>query len=344
MKLTEDRFAQMEAWDSSKRWVKKYFDVERNRNVYEIEHWSKRYDHRHHAIDALVVALTEQSHIQRLNNLNKELQNWLEKNKDEIKLEVKDGESIIEAFFNLEEKRRISIQESIESFRQFDKPFTDLIDQAEQNLKTMVVSHKPKDNLSIQFNEKTGKRELKIRSALHEETFYGKNNGQDTKTIAISNLSASDIKKVIDPVLRNEIDLHRKKYNSMRESFTGEGLKAFNESRFQRKNDVKLKPPVYKLKIYYNTKEVKESSLQRLYDNNNKLSVKTGGNYLFLIMEKDKKNKIGEIEKFRIFDIVSLFDAAQIANDEWKIKNENFKMKIYCDYLITMVRSKSRYI
>lgn len=37
-----------------------------------IKGWSKRLDHRHHAIDALVVAMTQQSIIQRLNNLNTE--------------------------------------------------------------------------------------------------------------------------------------------------------------------------------------------------------------------------------------------------------------------------------
>lgn len=37
-----------------------------------IKDWSKRLDHRHHAIDALVIALTQQSYIQRLNNLNTE--------------------------------------------------------------------------------------------------------------------------------------------------------------------------------------------------------------------------------------------------------------------------------
>lgn len=37
-----------------------------------IKDWSKRKDHRHHAIDALVVALTRQSYVQRLNTLNAE--------------------------------------------------------------------------------------------------------------------------------------------------------------------------------------------------------------------------------------------------------------------------------
>lgn len=37
-----------------------------------IKGWSKRLDHRHHAIDALVIALTRQGYIQRLNHLNTE--------------------------------------------------------------------------------------------------------------------------------------------------------------------------------------------------------------------------------------------------------------------------------
>ena len=332
MELTESRFKQMELWDGSKQWVNRYFDEEQKRNIYEIKHWSKRYDHRHHAIDALVVALTEQGHIQRLNNLNKELQDWLIKHRDEIKLEVKDDETILEAFFDLEEKRREEIQKQIEGFRRFDSPINDLIKQAKNHLEAMVVSHKPKDNLTIQYNDKTKNKEIKIRAALHEATFYGKHNGQDTKTVSISKLTAKDVEKILDPVLKKEINNHRNKteYTSMKEAFSGEGLKVFNESRFQTKNPESLKPPVFKVKIYYNTKEVKESSLQRLYENNDKLSVKTGGNYLFLVMEK-KGKKDGEKE--RVFDIVSLYDAADIAKTEWKNQNEDFKKKIYEDYL-----------
>lgn len=38
----------------------------------QIKEWSKRLDHRHHAIDALTAALTRQSYIQRLNKMNAE--------------------------------------------------------------------------------------------------------------------------------------------------------------------------------------------------------------------------------------------------------------------------------
>lgn len=332
MELTERRFKQMELWDSSNKWVTREFDERKNKDILKIKNWSKRYDHRHHSIDALVVALTEQSHIQKLNNLNKELQDWLVKHKDEIKLEVKEDETILEAFFNLEEKRREDIQKEMPGFRNFDSQFDNLVRQAREHLEAMVVSHKPKDNLTIQLNDKTQKKEIKIRGSLHEATLYGKHNGQDTKTVSISNLTAKDIEKIVDPVLKAEINSHRSKseYGSVKEALTGEGLKAFNESRFQRKKPESLKPPVYKLKIYYNNKEVKQSSLQRLYDNNDKLSVKTGGNYLFLVMEKTNLNTG---IKERAFDIVSLYDAADIAKREWKNQTEDFKKKIFEDYL-----------
>lgn len=45
--------------------------IERNNRKEErIEGWNKRLDHRHHAIDALTIALTRHSHVQRLNTLN----------------------------------------------------------------------------------------------------------------------------------------------------------------------------------------------------------------------------------------------------------------------------------
>jgi CRISPR-associated endonuclease Csn1 len=117
--------------------------IKRRENIFmKLKIGVKRYDNRHHAIDALVVALTEQSHIQRLNNLNKYLQDELAKRKDEFKLEVKEDETILEAFFNLEEKRREEIQRQIESSRYFEKPFEDLVNQAKTLLESMIVSSK----------------------------------------------------------------------------------------------------------------------------------------------------------------------------------------------------------
>jgi CRISPR/Cas system Type II protein with McrA/HNH and RuvC-like nuclease domain len=338
MELTESRFKQMELWDlddngnPKEEWITKEYDKLQQKNIYKIKNWSKRYDHRHHAIDALVVAFTEQSHIQRLNNLNKYVQEELTRRKDEFKIEQNNDETILDAFFKLEANRRDEILQKLESSRKFDVPFDGFVAQVREHLETMVISHKSKDKLGFKLDKfdantknKQLKKQLKIRSALHEETYYGKLKNRDTKTIYISELSAKDISKIIDDVLRKEIDEHRKKYNSMKEAFSGEGLKIFNESRFQRKNPTELKPPVYKVKTWYNREEKKESSLQRLYDHNEKQSVITGDNYLFLIMEKNGK---------RIFDVASLYDSVAIANAALKDNNTEFKLKIAEDFRI----------
>ena len=346
MELTESRFKQMELWDLDKNdnlktktnWVTKYYDQETQKHIYEIKNWSKRYDHRHHAIDALVVALTEQSHIQRLNNLNKYVQEELEKRKDEFKIEQKAGETILEAFFNLEEKRRDEILRMMESSRYFEKPFSyvdnngkaqsSLIRQVREHLETMVVSHKSKDKLGIvkdKFDKNTPKKQLKdqvkIRAALHKETYYGKLDGRDTKRVELSSLSAADISKiVIDKELANDIIEYKKQYSSMKEAFTGEGLIGFNNNRI-----AKGKQPVYKVKVWYNKDEKKENSLQRLYDNNEKKSVVLGDNYLFLVMEKRNK---------RIFDTAPLYDSVDIAKDALKENVTAFKQKIAEDFRI----------
>ena len=67
--------------------------------MYEIKGWSKRFDHRHHAIDALVVALSNDKYIKRLNDLNKYFQDELTKRKESIP--TADGELIEEAFFKI---------------------------------------------------------------------------------------------------------------------------------------------------------------------------------------------------------------------------------------------------
>ena len=240
----------------------------------------------------------------------------------------------MEAFFNLKAQRRDEIMEQIESSRKFDSPIPDLVKQAREHLETMLVSHKPKDKLGIKVDKKTNKKQLKIKGALHEETYYGKLNGKDTKTIEISKLKLKDIQKIIDQdVLAKEIEVHRKKYDSMKEAFTGEGLKLFNENRFykdKKTQENKLKPPVYKVKVWYNKEEKKESSLQRLYKNNEKQSVITGDNYLFLVMEKETKKG-----KERIFDIASLYDSVCIAKDALKDNIFDFKKKIAEEYRLS---------
>lgn len=228
----------------------------------------------------------------------------------------------------MEAKRRDEILQKIESSRYFEMPFDNLVDQVKSQLETMVVSHKPKDKLGIKTDDfdkntpdKILKKQIKIRAGLHQETYYGKLNGRDTKRVDISSLSLPDVSKIlIDKVLANEIIEHKKQYGSMKEAFTGEGLKAFNDKRI-----ADGKQPAYKVKVWYNKEEKKESGLQRLYENNDKQSVITGDNYLFVVMEKNRK---------RIFDIASLYDSVSIATDALKDGVNDFKKRIVEDYRI----------
>lgn len=325
MELTESRFKQMELWnldengEPKESWITKYYDKENNRHVYEIKGWSKRYDHRHHSIDALVVALSNEKFIKRLNDLNKYFQEELAKHKDAIP--QSDEDTLEEAFFKLSKENREKIMKEIESSRRFDSPLEHIVSETKKYLETMIVSQKPKDKLAVKEDDK-GNKQLKIRAALHQETYYGKTDKRDTKTVAISDLQVKDIPQIIDPVIKKEIEDHRKRYDSMKEAFTGEGLIVFNESRFQTKNKSALKPPIYKVKIWYSKKDSEDSDLQRLYDDNPSKSVVTGDNYLFVIMEKE-----GE----RVFDIVSLFDSVALAKEEIKEKNydiDEIKRKI----------------
>ena len=327
MELTEARFKQMELWNLNEdgtpkeSWIKKGYDKTTHKNIYEIKGWSKRYDHRHHSIDALVVALSNEKFIKRLNDLNKYFQDELAKHKEAIP--VTDEESLEEAFFNLPKEKRNKIMQEMESSRKFDVPFDNLVAEAKRLLESMIVSQKPKDKLSIK-EDLYGKKQLKIRAALHQETYYGKTNGRDTKTIAISMLKAKDIPQIVDEVLKREIDAHRKKYESMKEAFTGEGLIAFNESRFQTKNKTSLKPPVYKVKLWYSNKDKETGSLLPLYGEKAKKTVLPSDNYMFIVMEKNGQ---------RVFDTISLYDSVSLAKEYLKngiFDIEMIKKKI-CD-------------
>ncbi|MBR6277265.1 MAG: hypothetical protein IKR41_00715 [Bacteroidales bacterium] len=331
MELTESRFKQMELWDLNENgtpkhsWITRYFDKQKNRHIYEIKGWSKRFDHRHHAIDALVVALSNEKFIKRLNDLNKYFQEELAKHKDSIPMG--DAESLEEAFFNLEKDKRDEIMKEIESSRKFDTPIENIVSIVKEYLQTMIVSQKPKDKLAIKRDN--GNNQLKIRAALHQETYYGKTNGIDTKTINISNLKAKDIPQILDNKkngLKHDIEEHKKQYQTMKEAFSGEGLIAFNETRA-----LHHKTPVYKVKVWYSNKDNEESKLQRLYDDNPNKSVITGDNYLFVVMENKGK---------RVFDIASLYDSVAVAKEE--IKNNNCNIDDIKNKICEAIRLQER--
>ena len=123
----------------------------------KIEGWSKRDDHRHHAIDALVVACTRQSIIQRLNRLNSS--QTREEMLDAIKGKVNEG---------WQAKKSL-----LEQHVQLIQPFS--THQVKEAVDQILISLKPGKKIATRgFNKADGKRPLTPRGQLHKEQVYGK--------------------------------------------------------------------------------------------------------------------------------------------------------------------------
>lgn len=135
------------------------------KSIRKIVDWTKRNDHRHHAMDALAVAFTRPSHIQYLNYLNARKDEDHKKHGNIHAIEQK------ETFINDKKKRLFIPPIPLEDFRK----------QAKQHLEGILVSFKAKNKVVTKNRNriKQGKghftrTELTPRGQLHKETVYGK--------------------------------------------------------------------------------------------------------------------------------------------------------------------------
>lgn len=129
-----------------------------------IKNWSKRDDHRHHAIDALVIACTKQGYIQRINTLSAQAtRDELYKEISERKAEFRESLSLLDKYFIAQ------------------RPFT--THQIEKIVSNIIVSFKAGKKVATygkRFIKKNGKRVvvqeklLVPRGPLSEESVYGK--------------------------------------------------------------------------------------------------------------------------------------------------------------------------
>lgn len=313
-----------------------YFQKKNNKLV--IKGWSKRIDHRHHAIDALVIACTEPSHVKRLNDLNKELQKWLDDRKKELLPDFEGSPAeLLDEILNLEASKRETIFKQIEKFKTIDIPWVGFPETAEEELQKIIISQKPKDKLLIQ-SDKNGKLQIKIRGQLHEGTLYGKSQGVEAYRIPLSKLASKQfatektIEKITNEYLKIVLKEHLKDFgNKKEEAFSAEGVLALNKRLAEKKNSKgKIAPhtPISSIKVFYRDpakikkkkgQEEVEEVLQRLDRSksfNKSLFVKTGDNYLFAVMEKDGN---------RIFDLITFFDAANLLKDKFNKEPDKAK-------------------
>jgi CRISPR-associated endonuclease Csn1 len=117
--------------------------------------WSKRDDHRHHAIDALVVAATSQGMIQQLNTLNSS------RTREEM-LAAIEGKTTL----GWQQKKSL-----VEQYAQTRQPFH--TEEVKQATAEIIISMKAGKKVAVP-SKKKGQAVLVPRGQLHNETVYGK--------------------------------------------------------------------------------------------------------------------------------------------------------------------------
>ena len=288
----------------------------RKNNNLVVKGYSKRLDHRHHAMDAIIIACTNEKVVKRLNDLNKHLQEWVNENWEKLELSSKASEERLEEFLTQENKIRSKSLQEIEKFRAIVQPWEGFLKDIKHGLYSIIVSHKPKDKLLLQYDEKD-KRSIKIRGELHEGTNYGLSGGFETYRVPLSKFSENqfqtekNIENIVDKNLKQLIRTHYKeKFKGKKtEAFGSEGIMSLNKhlSGFGHTPIRSIK--IYRKKIDNPDKyKISLKKLDRKKAYNNKLYVLTGSNYLFAVLEKNGK---------RIYDVISFYDAVDLLKENF---------------------------
>lgn len=159
------------------------------RTIGKIEDWTKRNDHRHHAMDALTIAFTRRSYIQYLNNLNARVQKGEEDYFDLEEVELMD----------LPKEQRSAVIYAIEKKELYRDakgklrfippiPLDEFRVEAKRQLENTLISIKAKNkvvtrntNVCKKRQGVTKKTQLTPRGQLHLETIYGSQQQYVTK-------------------------------------------------------------------------------------------------------------------------------------------------------------------
>lgn len=231
-----------------------------------------REDHRHHAIDAITIALTSRSYIQRISMLNA----------------------------NKQDRRRGLKEKKIS----FDMPWEHFYSDVKNSIDSILVSHRKNNKVLTKIKKTVIKNGMKYKSVgysargqLHESTFMGKykHNGKEYyhKKVKLESLTAAQVEKIVDDKIRWKI-------KEICGCSKGEKLKSIPKDALvgvflDNKNGGEA-VPINKVRI----REVGTNARHLHRDKN--VWVEPGSNYIFIIKDNQGK-KEGEIITF--FEAVS---------------------------------------
>lgn len=218
------------------------------RRIRKIKDWTKRNDHRHHAMDALTIAFTKRSYIQYLNYLNARLQKDCG---DEAIINL--DEYVLEDLNNVEKTQIAAVVRAIERsqlYRDGGKlrfcppmPLDEFRAEAKRHLEAALVSIKAKNKVvtrNTNITQKAGgtnrKVQLTPRGQLHNETVYGKTKQY---SLAEEKVGSSFTLEKIATVAKKA---YREALLARLEEFGGDPKKAFCGKNSLDKNPVWLNP------------------------------------------------------------------------------------------------------
>ena len=181
-----------------------------------IKDWSKRKDHRHHAIDALVVASTRQGYIQRLNRVSSESEREAMSGEIEMRKATKtDKLSLLERW--LTQRPHLSVR------------------AVSDKVAEILISYRPGKrvvtrgrNIYLRHGKKCVQSGLLVpRGALSKETVYGQITVNGEPQIVckydLHSLKAKDVDYVVDLALRKRLkELLAQHGGKEKEAFAGD--------------------------------------------------------------------------------------------------------------------------
>ena len=169
-------------WDKyDKLGMTKYEIGHDGQRIPKIKDWTKRNDHRHHAMDALTIAFTKHSYIQYLNNLNARVQKGVDDyiDLDMVNLSELDKEQRSSVMYAIEKKELLRDKHGKLRFIA-PMPIDQFRAEAKRQLEKIIISNKAKNKVvtrNINISKKKSGTNKKIlltpRGQLHLETIYG---------------------------------------------------------------------------------------------------------------------------------------------------------------------------
>jgi len=212
----------------------------------QIIDWTKRNDHRHHAMDALTVAFTKHNHIQYLNNLNAR------------KNENSKNHAVIMAI----EQKEVERDEN--NKKRFKAPMLNFRSEAKKHLENTLISFKAKNKVVTRNKNKVqGSKKIQLtltpRGQLHKETIYGLSKKGFVKEEKVSGkFDRVMIDKISNPIHKMALAKRLEEFgNDAKRAFTGKNAPDKNPIWIDQEKTKKL-PEKVKILSFENQYTIKK--------------------------------------------------------------------------------------